>query len=218
VKAYQWVVLALASVVLSALLLRYVAAQERPVAREEGAAAQAPAKEPFAAHDVVIVWCGGRSDAPPLPSPEAGSVDAVTQATPEAGNIKEMVDKLGKELEAAGRTVLVISAEQCRDPRHITQAKALVLACPDYFGLPPWQMVRFLDETLYRVYRARTPLGDHVVTAFATTQRCLGILEGVLKSTRGKAVEGEVITPRGTSAGDRDASVKRLAKRITAGL
>jgi len=153
-----------------------------------------------------------------LPPPEAGAVDALTQATPGAGNVKEIAEKLGKELEAAGHTVRVIAAGECRDPRDIIQAKALVLGCPDYFGLPPWQMVRFFDETLYRLYHARVGLGDHVVTGFATTERCLGILEGVLGSTRGKAVKGAVITPRGTSEADREASVKQLAQRIAAGL
>lgn len=200
--------LLVAGVVLTVLLLGYTAAQEDPVA----------AKEAFRAHDVVIVWCGGTPGAPPLPPPEAGAVDAVTQSTPEAGNVKEIAEKLGKELEAAGHSVLVITAQECRDPRHIMQAKAVVLGCPDYFGLPPWEMVRFFDETLYRLFRARVRLSDSVVTGFATTERCLGVLQGVLKTTRGKAVEGAVISARRTSPEDRDASVKQLAERIAAGL
>ena len=125
------------------------------------------------------------------------------------------------QLEAgAARTVIMptIGRWKHRDVHDELHAKALVLASPDYFGLPAWQMVRFADETLYRIYRARIRLSDHVVTAFATTQRCLGVLEGVLRSTRGKAVEGAVISARGTSAEDRDASVKALAERIAAGL
>jgi len=93
-----------------------------------------------------------------------------------------------------------------------------VLGCPDYFGLPPWQMVRFFDETLYRLYRGRVWLTDRVVTAFATTDRCLGILQGVLRSIRGKAVDGAVISPRRTSAQHRDEAVKALARRIVDGL
>lgn len=212
-KASRLLVACSAGVVLAALLLGYIAAQDSSAAQQEGATAQAPP-----AHEVVIVWCGGTPGAPPLPAPEAGAVDAVTQATPEAGNVKEVAEKLGKELEGAGHSVMIIAAEKCRDPRDIVQAKALVLGCPDYFGLPPWQMVRFFDETLYRLYRARVRLSDHVVTAFATTERCRGILEGVLKSTGGKAVEGAVINPRNMSAADRDASVKQLAARIAAGL
>ena len=145
-------------------------------------------------------------------------MDTVTQSTPEAGNIKEISESLAKELKAAGHSVLVIAAEDCRDPRNILQAKALVLASPDYFGLPAWQMVRFVDETMYRIYRARIRLSDHVVTAFATTQGCLDILEGVLRSTRGKAVEGAVISARRTSEEERAAAVKALAERIAAGL
>jgi flavodoxin len=211
------VVAVFAGVAVTALLLGYMAAQEGSAAQEEGAAA-APAKEAPPASEVVIVWCGGTPGAPSIPAPEAGAVDAVTQATPEAGNVKEIAEKLGKELEAAGHSATVIAAEQCRDPQVIMHAKALILGCPDYFGLPPWQMVRFFDETLYRLYRGRVRLSGHVVTAFATTERCRGILEGVLKGTGGKAVEGAVIAPRGTSAADRDASVKQLAARIVAGL
>ena len=206
----------LASVLLAALLLGYAAAQERPAEPQKPEAAEAP--EPVPAYDVIIVWSGGTPGAPTLPAPEAGAVDAVTQATPAEGNIKEIAGKLGKELEAAGHSVLVIAAEECRDPRLIIRAKGLVLGCPEYFGLPPWQMVRFFDETLYRIYRSRTRLGDHVVTAFSTGGRCLNVLNGVLRSTQGKAVEGAVISARGTSAADREALVKQLAERIAAGL
>lgn len=206
-KGSRLFVAACVSVALTAVLLGYIGAQEGPASEEA-----------VPAHDVVIVWCGGTPDAPPLPGPEAGAVDTVTQSTPEAGNIKEISEKLAAELKAAGHSVLVIAAEDCRDPRHILQAKALVLASPDYFGLPAWQMVRFADETLYRIYRARIRLTDHVVTAFATTQRCLDILEGVLRSTRGKAVEGAVISARRTSEEERAAAVKALAERIAASL
>jgi flavodoxin len=218
VKASRRLVAALAGALVVALLLGYVAAQERPAAREAAAAAQAPAQEAPAAREVVIVWSGGTPGAPPLPPPDAGAVDVITQATPETGGIKEIAEKLAKELEAAGHSALVISAEECRDPRVIMRAKALVVASPEYFGLPTWQMVRFFDETLYRLYRARVQLSNHVVAAFATGERTLGILEGVLKSTRGKAVQGAVISARGTSAADIDASVKQLAERIAAGL
>jgi hypothetical protein len=191
--------------VVSALLLIGSAS-----AREEVPAAQAPPE-----CDVLIVWCGGVPDAPPLPGPEAGAVDAVTQATAGSGNIRQTAEALGKELEAAGRSVTILSAEDCRDPRFIIRAKALVLGCPDYFGLPPWQMVRFIDETLFRLYRARVSLNDHVVTSFATTARCQGVLRGIVQSTRGKAVDGAVVTPRGTSEADRQATVKELAERIS---
>ncbi len=206
-KVSRLFVAALVSVALTVMLLGYIGAQEGPAAEEA-----------VPAHDVVIVWSGGTPDAPPVPGLEAGAVDTITQSTPEAGNIKEISESLAKELEAAGHSVLVIAAEDCRDPRHILQAKALVLASPDYFGLPAWQMVRFVDETMYRIYRARIRLSDHVVTAFATTQGCLDILEGVLRSTRGKAVEGAVISARRTSEEERAAAVKALAERIAAGL
>lgn len=209
---------AVAGVAVAALLLGYVAAQEAPAAQAEPEAAQPAAEEAVPAYDVVIVWCGGMPDAPPLPGPDEGAVDAVTQATPAAGNVKEIAEKLAKELEAAGHSVLVIAAEECRDPRVIIGAKALVLGCPDYFGLPPWQMVRFFDETLYRIRRARVQLTDHVVTAFATTERCRDILQRVVGTTQGKAVDGEVISARRTTEADRDAAVKRLAERIAAGL
>jgi len=204
--------------VVLAMLLGYVAAQEGSAVREEGAKAARPAAEAPPAHDVVIVWSGGSSAAPPLPLPEAGAVDAVTQSTPEAWNVKEIAERLAKELEAAGHSVLVISAEECRDPRHVTQAKALVLGCPEYFGLPPWQMVRFFDETLYRIWRAKIRLSNHVVSAFCTNQRCLGVLEDVLRSTQGKAAKGAVISARGTSEAEREASVKQLGERIAAAL
>jgi flavorubredoxin len=142
----------------------------------------------------------------------------VTQATAEAGNIQQTAEALGKELEAAGHSVVILTADECRDPRYITQARALVLGCPDYFGLPPWQMVRFIDETLYRLYRARVRLNEHVVTSFATTPRCQAVLRGILQSTRGKTVDGAVITPRGTTEADREAAIKELAKRISDGL
>jgi hypothetical protein len=184
-----------------------------PVDAQEEAAAAAPE-----ACDVLIVWNAGSPDAPPVPVPDAGPVDGYTQATPAAGNIRQTAEALGKELEAAGLNVVVVAAEKCLDPRQITQARALVLGAPDYYGLPPWQMVRFFDETLYRLYAARVRLEDHVVTAFATTDRCLGVIQGVLRSTRGKAVEGAVITPRRTTAEDREAAVKELAARITEAL
>jgi len=209
---------AVASVVLAVVLLGYAGVGARSAAAQEGVAAQAAVEEEIPVRDVVIVWCAGVPDAPPLPAPEAGSVDAVTQATAEAGNIKEIAEKLGKELEAKGLSVLLIPAEKCRDPRVVMRARALVLGCPDYFGLPPWQMVRFFDETLYRIFRARVRLTDHVVTGFATTEHCLGVLQGVLRSTRGKAVDGAIITPRRTSEEDRDAAVRQLAERIAAGL
>lgn len=212
-KASRLLAVGSGGVVLAALLLGYMATQNSSAAQQEGATAQAPP-----AREVVIVWCGGTPGAPAVPAPEVGAVDAVTQATPEAGNVKEIAEKLGKELEAAGHSVTVIAAEKCRDPREIIQAKALVLGCPDYLGLPPWQMVRFCDETLYRIYRTQDRLSGHVVTAFSTTERCLGILENSLRATRGKPVQGAVITPRNTSAADRDASVKQLAGRIVAGL
>lgn len=219
-KASRLVVGGLASVVLVVLLLGHIAARDGSAAPAQVAAARVAAEKPFVAHDVVIVWCGGIPDAPPMPAPDAGAVDAVTQSTPKIGNIQEAAEKLGKELEAAGHSVLVITAEDCRDPRHIIQAKAVVLGCPDYFSLPPWQMVRFFDETLYRLYRARPRirLNERVVTAFATTDRCLAILERILGSPGGKAVEGAVISARGTSAADREASIKQLAERIAAGL
>jgi len=209
---------AVAGVAVAVLLLGYAAAQEAPAVQAEAEPAQPAAEEAVPAYDVVIVWCGGLPDAPPLPGLDEGAVDAVTQATPEVGNIKETAEKLGKELEAAGHSVLVIAAEECRDPRLIIGAKALVLGCPDYFGLPPWQMVRFFDETLYRLYRARVQLSDHVVTAFATTDRCRAILQRVLESTRGKAVDGAVVSARRTTEADREAAVKQLAERIAAGL
>jgi len=207
-----------ASVVLAIALLGYAGAGTPSIAAQQGATVQAPAEEQVPVRDVVIVWCAGTPDAPPLPAPEAGPVDAVTQATAEAGNIKQIAEKLGKELEAKGLSVLVIPAEKCRDPRVIMRSRALVLGCPAYFSLPPWQMVRFFDETLYRIYRARVQLTDHVVTAFATTESCLDVLQNVLRSTRGNAVDGAVITPRRTSEEERDARVKELADRIAAGL
>lgn len=201
-KGSRLVVAVVVGVAVTALWLGSMRAQEAPPA-----------------HDVVIVWCGGIPDAPPLPGPEAGAVDTVTQSTPGVGNIKEVAGKLAKELEAAGHSVLVIAAEDCRDPRVIVNAKALVLGCPDYFGLPPWQMVRFADETLYRLFRARIRLTEHVVTSFATTGRVLEILQRVVGSTRGKAVDGAVISARrNTSPEERDAAVKQLAERIVAGL
>jgi len=209
---------AVAGVVLAVVLLGYAGAGARFAAAQQEAAGQAPSPEQVPAVDVVIVWCAGTPDAPALPGPEAGPVDAVTQATAGAGNIKQAAEKLGKELEAKGLSVVLIPAEKCRDPRVVMRAKALVLGCPDYFGLPPWQMVRFFDETLYRIFRARVRLTDHVVTGFATTERCLGVLQGVLRSTRGKAVDGAVITPRRMSEEDRDAAVRQLAERIAAGL
>jgi len=214
VKASRLAVAGSASVVLAGLLLGYVASRSSSAAQQAGATA-APAAP---VRDVVIVWCGGTPNAPPVPAAEAGAVDAVTQATPEAGNVKEIAEKLAKELEAAGHSATVIAAEKCRDPREIIQAKALVLGCPDYLGLPPWEMVRFCDETLYRIYRTQDKLNGHVVTAFATTERCRTILENTLKSTGGKAVEGAVISARHTTPADRDASVKQLAARIVAGL
>ncbi len=219
-KASRLLVGALASVVVVVLLLGHVAARDGSAAPAQVAAARVAAEVPFRAHDVVIVWSGGIPNAPPIPAPDVGAVDAITQSTPEVGNIKEIAGKLGKELEAAGHSVLVIAAEDCRDPRHIIQAKAVVLGSPSYFGLPPWQMVRFIDETLYRLYRARPRirLNERVVTAFATTEGCLGILEGVLGSPDGKAVKGAVISARRTTAADREASVKQLAERIAAGL
>jgi hypothetical protein len=182
-----------------------------PVAAQEEAVAQTGPPE----CDVLIVWCGGVPGAPPLPAPDEGAVDAVTQATARSGNIQQMSEALGRELEAAGRSVVILKAEDCRDPRYVTQSKALVLACPSYFSLPPWQMIRFVDETLYRLYRARVQLDDHVVTAFATTEPCLNVLTDILRSTRGKTVEGAVITPRRTSEEDREAAVKALAERIS---
>ena len=200
-KGSRLVVALIVGVAVTALVLGSMRAQEAPPAR-----------------DVVIVWCGGVPDAPPLPGLEAGAVDTVTQSTPGVGNIKEVAGKLAKELEAAGRTVLVVAAEDCRDPRVIVNAKALVLGSPDYFGLPAWQMVRFADETLYRIRGARIRLTEHVVTSFATTDRVLEILQRLGGSTRGKAVDGAVIAARGTSPEERDAAVKQLAERIVAGL
>jgi len=217
VKGSRVFVVVLAGVLLALVLSGYVAVRATS-AQEQGAAAQPAAEQAAPAPDVLIVWAGGTPGAPPVPAPEKGRVDAVTQATAEAGNVKEIAEKLGKQFEAAGRSVLVIAAEDCRDPRLLMNAKAVVLGCPDYFGLPPWQMVRFFDETVYRLFSARVQLGDHVVTAFATTDRCLAILQGVLRSTGGKAVEGAVITPRRTSPEDREALVKQLAERITAAM
>lgn len=117
-KASRLLVAGLASVVVVGLFVGYMVAQEGSAAKE------APP-----ARDVVIVWCGGTPGAPALPPLEAGAVDAVTQSTPAEGNVKEIAQKLGKELEAAGHSVLVIAAEDCRDPRQIVQAKALVLGC-----------------------------------------------------------------------------------------
>jgi hypothetical protein len=217
-SASRRLVAVLGGVIVALLLTGYMAARASSAAQGEGAAAQAAAPEAVPARDVVIIWCAGTPGAPAVPSPEVGPVDAVTQATAEAGNIKETAEKLGKELETAGHSVLLVSAEECRDPRVLVNSKALVLACPDYFGLPPWQMVRFFDETLYRLYAARVRLDGHVVTAFATTDRILSTLEGVLGSTGGKAVKGAVIASRHTSAADRDALVKQLAERIAAAL
>jgi len=217
VKTLRLALVGAGTALVVALCLRYVAAQEHPAAAG-GAAAQPAAQQAFRAHDVVIVWSGGVPGAPPLPRPEAGAVDAVTQATATSGNVRQTAERLGKELEAGGRSVLVIAAEDCRDPRHIMHAKAVVLGAPDYFGLPPWQMVRFFDETLYRLYVARVRLDGRVVAAFATTDHCRAVLDGVLGSTGGKAVEGAAITPCHTSEADREAAVKKLAERILSGL
>jgi hypothetical protein len=39
-----------------------------------------------------------------------------------------------------------------------------------------------------------------------------------VQSTRGKAVDGAVITPRGTSEEERQATIKQLAERIAGAL
>ncbi len=181
-----------------------------------GSAAQEGAAP--AASEVLIIWCGGTPGAQKLPPPDAGPVDAVTQATPETGNIQQTADALGKALQAAGHTVKVVSVEKFRDPREILSAKALVLASPDYFGLPPWQMVRFCDEILYRFYQSQVKTPNLVVTAFATTDRVRATLEGAVKATGGKAVEGAVVTSRHGTDADREKAVKDLAGRIAAAM
>jgi hypothetical protein len=193
------------------LLLGFAVAQEKP-------AVQAADDDAVPTAEVVIVWAGGSPEAPPLPTPDDGAVDAITHATAEAGNIGDVAEKLGKELEAAGLTVLVITADDCRDPRTVMRAKAVVLASPDYFGMPAWQMVRFVDDTLYRIWRARVDTDVAVSTAFATTDRCLRILQGAVRSTKGKPVDGAVITGRGMPEEARAAAIKQLAERIVAGL
>jgi flavodoxin len=226
VKA-SWVVAGLVvSVAFVALMIGYVVAQEgapKPAAPAAAAAAPAapaaPAAKPASQAEVVIVWCSGAPDAPAVPGVEAGAVDVITQSTPPAGNIKEVGEKLAKELEAKGHSALVISVQDCRDPKPIVNAKALVLGCPDYLGLPPWQMVKFVDETLYRIFRTDAKLSGKAVAAYATTDRMLTTLNGALKSVQGKAVEGAVI--RGGSRGSaeqRDAAIKALAERIAAAL
>lgn len=220
----SWVV---AGVVLSvafvALVMGYVVAQEaapKPAAPATPAAGApaAPAAKPAGAAEVVIVWCSGSPDAPELPGVEAGPADVVTQATPATGNIKEVAEKLAKELEAKGHSTLVIAVQDCRDPKPIMNAKALVLGSPDYLGLPPWQMVKFLDETYFRIFRSEAKLTGKVVAAYATTDRIQKTLADMLGGrVGGKAVDGAVIGRR-TSAEDREAAIKGLAERIAAAL
>ena len=196
-------------VVMALVLVGYAVAQEGPAAP---AVSEAPAPV-----DVVIVWAGGTPGAAGAPAPEVGPVDTVTQATPEVGNTKEIAEKLAEELKAAGFSVMVTPAEECRDPRLILQAKALVLGSPEYFGIPPWQMVRFVDEVLYRFYRTPARLSGKVVTAFASGEHCLNTLEGILRGMRGEAVPGAVVGARGPAA-ERETAVKELAQRIGAAL
>ena len=203
------------SVAFVALVMGYVVAQE---AAPKPAAPAAPAGKPAGAAEVVIVWCSGVPDAPAVPGVDAGAVDVITQSTPATGNIKEVAEKLAKELEAKGHSTLVVAAQDCRDPKTILNAKALVLGCPEYFGLPPWQMVKFVDETLYRIFQSDAKLSGKAVAAYATTEPVLTTLNNVLGSVRGKAVEGAVIRARRTSAEDRDAAIKGLAERIAAAL
>jgi flavodoxin len=209
---------AVAGLAVAVLVLGYAVAQERPAAQAGGAAVQPAAEQAVPTADVVIVWCGGMPDAPPLPGLEAGAVDAVTQATPENGNIEEVAGLLAKELQAAGLTTLVIAADECRDPRTIVQAKAMVLGCPTYFSLPPWQMMRFLDDTLYRIRQARVRLNGHVATSFSTTDACVNVLQRMAGVVGGTVVDGAVISARRTSPEQRTAAIKELAGRIVAGL
>jgi flavodoxin len=211
------------SVAFVALMIGYVVAQEaapRPAAPAAPAAPApaAPAAKPASgAAEVVIVWCSGSPDAPALPGVDAGAVDVVTQATAAAGNIKEVAEKLAKELEAKGHSTLVISVQDCKDPKPIMNAKALVLGSPDYLGMPPWQMVKFLDETYYRIFRSEAKLTGKAVAAYATTDRIQKTLADMMGRVGGKAVEGAVIGRRG-SAEERDAAIKALAERIVAAL
>jgi len=200
---------------LAAVAVGFVATREGAASQSEAAAKQPAAARPFVPHDVVVVWAGGAPDARPAPPVEEGPVDAITHATPRSGNVREVAEKLGKVLEASGRSVLVIPADECRDPRHFTHAKAVVVGCPSYFGLPPWQMIRVFQEPLYRVYRTPGGMGARVLTAFSTTQGCLDVLTRLLKATEGTVVEGAVITPRRATAARRDALIRELAGRVT---
>jgi hypothetical protein len=218
-KASRWHLAAMAGVAIGFMLVGVAAAQEAPAAPARPAAAVAPVPEPpVPTAEVVIVWAGGAPDAPPLPAPDAGAVDAVTHATDPAGNVRQMAEALGKELEATGRTVLIITADGCRDPRTIMRAKAVVLASPDYFGMPVWQMVRFIDDTLYRIWRARAKTDVLVATSIATTDRVLGILQQAVRASGGQPVDGAVIRASRTSEEERATMVKQLAERLVAGL
>jgi flavodoxin len=214
------------SVAFVALLMGYVVAQEAaprpaapvaPAAPAAAAPAAAAAKPASGAAEVVIVWCSGSPDAPALPGVDAGAVDVVAQATPATGNIKEVAQQLAKELEAKGHSALVISVQDCKDPKPIMNAKALVLGSPDYLGMPPWQMVKFLDETYYRIFRSEAKLTGKAVAAYATTDRIQKTLADMMGRVGGKAVEGAVIGRR-ASAEERDAAIKALAERIVAAL
>ena len=115
-----------------------------------------PAAPSPPAVDVLIVYHSGSTEVSikEVPSVEAGPLDAVTMPTPKENNVAQLAQGIASKLREAGLTVRCVPVEQAKDPRAVLRAKVLLVGTPSYFGYPSWQVLRFVDEVLFRIYLA----------------------------------------------------------------
>ena len=119
--------------------------------------------------DVLIVYFSGMVGAPRPPKPEVGPLDTITQATPPKNNTKQIAKNIAAKLRQSQLKVTCMPVERVKDPRMVLRAKVLLVGSPSQFSLPCWQVVRFIDEVLYRIYLGkRGRLSGKAVGVFST--------------------------------------------------
>ena len=170
--------------------------------------------------DVLIVYFSGKVNAPKLPKPDAGPVDIITQATPPKNNTKQIAEKIAAKLKQRQLKVTCVPVEKVKDPRIVLQAKVLLVGSPSYFSLPCWQVIRFIDEVLYRIYLAGGKrLSGKAVGVFSTAdlksyaRACTRYLTIGLSQLRGDRLPS-VAVGTGTSEQEVNQAIDKLVEEI----
>jgi hypothetical protein len=87
----------------------------------------------------------------------AGEADAVASATPKSWNCRIAAERIGEAFRGTGRLVRVAPVDSILNYREILRYRVVIFGMPARFWNVGWEMKRFIDAHIGKIYIAAQP-------------------------------------------------------------